>query len=1550
MKHSCLKTVTFLFAVGPLASAVEAAKKAEPKKAPAKAAPAAASKKHDAPPPPRRPVRIIKIPEWKPFRDALGKASLAEVKRAVNLEFAKIDAAATFDVAVALYVLWQEGAIGSPAGKRLDLYIKNRKVSRGMHKGNARSRTGTEVVRYARFLQTSYAMPCEGEKERANPNHLPPVYRCKGAPKDTPLSRAPEQIVPISSFTVEKRPPADVEGSGGEDQPNEKVKKERLDWLHDSTRVVPAEGKGVPKPDVFWAGKKMLATYISVAREIYGRRHVSERNDDMPIVFCSPKRVGKRGAADEWSRKEVVCSSDWRTTVGDGVADSPDWACVGSPEFLDSFVLPGGGVAGDDSGFRCRRRVFRVLQPTNELSEKAAEGEIDKMCLVMRRQTWGDDIAQRVADKEAKEKGEKPKPIKDPPQWPLTREEFLYFYGHTNKYCRANRKLTHRIDNEKWSDDVTFTCGVPRGIVESGPFEEGVQVCATTPYVDRAFPEIRRVMRDANKGRLHCWKFDRPWCKEIAKGETKKRMWISDVFDHYDIVGELRRTRDPKVLGMPDMKKITDLPTFEVTQGLAFADAAKDSGVGSVKEFCRFHGTGRRVVCGYDQKSMAQYYEVRAHEAPEGCHDGICARGQYDRGYMCAVHRSPQIFGGKKLMWVCGYDRGYFGRSKLAPAEWVCTGGKWLKSYVDPDGSRTTLRCGRRAFKFAETLAVNDIVENFDPLDGVRDWVKNHRLERRKITVTRRLQDEHSAEYQKFKGIMHGAKGVLKSAHDQVMKVFETRVIEVPAEKAFYGLGHDEKKMRHLLDAHDGRWDKVLDDKMKVLFNTLDDLRIDQAGFLGHRLTIRNYYLAHRDSHFKALQHFKDEFPKLRVLLEEGFEQTLRSGEKSAKPIKGLIGDVLGNKRAPDGQWFQEMRNALADEKRDLIMREDIPGGRGTLISAFLHFAMFNMLDHTRGITLRRAKDYFNALADHAKNAAPLSRYELLEAARTAPFAPRFHGPLFCVERLGTLPRTWDKVQKKKVIEFAPTGEHICGTSPLLLAGAVEVFADRRFKDYEARYSAAVRHGRNAKDWRVTENEREDIRLEAKNSVGGIWCYGAIPGETAKVDDASRALEPGAGSPWVVDVPKREKDDKRDGWLRCEKYQFSDEAWFLALLADEKQAERDDAGGGAAGGEAGQAMSLVGGGVESMMGKLGDVAKIVSDLGGPDLTMIKKYIDQAMELVKGVAEAAKGNMKGLTELVDKGAKAIDTLVSDETKAMVAAAATPGDATTKAVEAVKQKLAEAKTKFKDAKTAAEAKFKDLKQAAMKLKGSGGIVTALANELIGFLSKKIVGFIEPFARKLISLVMNLLQPLVVGLRTAIAGAVAGIPFGGGALVMAVNAAFDYVWSAIVDLLTNKLFGVIERMLTAGLRAVFGPIVKAIKQMVIDGVQTACQGLGISDFCPSQFAELPPKDRWLEGALACEGAPVVPTHEELNAIAAVARERLERRHQRLIEEAPQIARRFADRHFARYGHTLDSWMAMVGPAATAGQRAIAERIGREMERDVRAQLAMRRTVVKR
>ena len=82
----------------------------------------------------------------------------------------------------------------------------------------------------------------------------------------------------------------------------------------------------------------------------------------------------------------------------------------------------------------------------------------------------------------------------------------------------------------------------------------------------------------------------------------------------------------------------------------------------------------------------------------------------------------------------------------------------------------------------------------------------------------------------------------------------------------------------------------------------------------------------------------------------------------------------------------------------------------------------------------------------------------------------------------------------------------------------------------------------------------------------------------------------------------------------------------------------------------------------------------------------------------------------------------------------------------------------------------------------------------------------------------------------------------------------------------------------------------------------------------------------------------------------MASVARERLERRHNRLVEEAPQIARRFADRHFARYGHTLDSWMAMVGPAATAGQRAIAERLGREMERDMRAQLAMRRAMVRR
>jgi hypothetical protein len=871
----------------------------------------------------------------------------------------------------------------------------------------------------------------------------------------------------------------------------------------------------------------------------------------------------------------------------------------------------------------------------------------------------------------------------------------------------------------------------------------------------------------------------------------------------------------------------------------------------------------------------------------------------------------------------------------------VCVGGKWLQEYVDPDGSRTTLRCGRRAFRFAETLGVNDIVEKFDPLEGVRDWVKDHKLERKKINVTRMWKDSHGAEYKAIKGL-HGA---FKGAYEPLAKVMENHTVSVPAEKAFYNI-RGEGRMRHLLDSKDGHWDKVLDDKMKALFNTLDDLRIDQAGFLGHRLTIRNYYLAARDKHFPKLQHFKDEFPKLRTLLEEGFHQALTSRDEKAKTIKGLIHDVLDNKRAPDGQWFQEVRNALADEKHDLVMRDDIPGGRPTLVSAFLHYAMFNMLDHTRGLTLRRARDYFNALQKHAGDSPALSRYELLDMARVSPVAPKFHGPLFCVERLGTMPRKWDKVQKKKVTEFAPIGEYICGTSPLLLAGAVEVFADKRYKDYEDRYKAAVRHGRGAKDWALEKNEREELRLEAKNSVGGVWCYGATPGETAKVDDASRALEPGAGSPWVVDVPKREKDDRRDGWLRCEKYQFSDEAWFLALLSGEKEAERDEAGGGGAGGEAGQAMSLVGDGVESTMGKLGDVMKIIKDLGGPDL-----YVDQAMDIVKAIADAAKGDMGKVKELAGKAGDAVSTLISDETKAMVAAAATPGDATTKIVTEVKGKLAEAKAKLKEAAGKVESKFSELQKKARELKGSGGIVTALANELIDFLSKKIIGFVEPFARKLINLVMNLLQPMVDALKTAIGGALAGIPFGGGALVMAVNKAFEYVWSAIVDLLTNKLMGVVERLLTAGLRAVFGPIVKAVKKMVVEGVQSVCAGLGISDFCPDKFAELPAKDRWLEGALACgEGVPVVPSRAELNAIASVARERLERRHHRLVEEAPQIARRFADRHFARYGHTLDSWMAMVGPAATAGQRAIAERLGREMERDMRAANAMKRGIVRR
>ena len=73
----------------------------------------------------------------------------------------------------------------------------------------------------------------------------------------------------------------------------------------------------------------------------------------------------------------------------------------------------------------------------------------------------------------------------------LSREELLFFFGHRELFCRGDRPLTHFASPEhqlRWAE--RFTCNMSRGMLESGPFEEGVQVEKLGIDHDQAIAEV----------------------------------------------------------------------------------------------------------------------------------------------------------------------------------------------------------------------------------------------------------------------------------------------------------------------------------------------------------------------------------------------------------------------------------------------------------------------------------------------------------------------------------------------------------------------------------------------------------------------------------------------------------------------------------------------------------------------------------------------------------------------------------------------------------------------------------------------------------------------------------------------------------------------------------------------------------------------------------------------------------------------------------------------------------------------------------------------------
>ncbi|MBI3074407.1 MAG: hypothetical protein HYY84_20030 [Deltaproteobacteria bacterium] len=891
-------------------------------------------------------------------------------------------------------------------------------------------------------------------------------------------------------------------------------------------------------------------------------------------VFCAPRKTGAATqAGGGWDASKVHCSTNWVDTLGgwqpwtpssaEGdrgrlVASKapepgviPPYACFGNANMNAFATLPQGGEAGW-SGFKCRKRVFRILATDAAMNQADENKAIVNMCTEMRQQVWAEKYANINAEYQKwcrtdparvkknlclpppkTEDGDEATAKQEPlPFMLLTREEMLYFYGHREVFCRGDRSgLTHFLYNDKWAD--TFTCGIARGLLEAGPFEEGVQACAISPYVGE--PGKRgSLTRDDAKARLHCWKFTRPTCEEVSISKSKQEeldsLHRSNVFDAYDAFREYRRTQNKDVLELLDMKDAEKVRDF--TDQISYSDSEKDEGTLDVKDFCRFVGDTSKIQCGYGKASMAAWYEARKDEAPAACDSGVCARGAYKRGYMCGVFSSEKYFEGKP-QWVCGVDVGPAGQRLIAGASAVCVGGARAREFQSARGDTGSLQCYERRFKWAESQGSATIAGRLvalwpDAIRGAADEVA-----------------KDSATF--FDPWLAGGKQSL----DLRDKLLEEKA-KAAANKDANGVSNANNKLGVLV----GWWETALKkfgDTWKADTNDIVKWASDTGNTLGHRASAWKLLMS---SNLKAINDFKNlstpigtaglvgskyEYAPLGSRTGQGISLVTQSDSDDPKErkdfkvvtkdgvqqLKDLVDEVVNGNRPADDKWYAEFRSAATED----AMLRLTPESFSTALRAH---HLFEVVEKARRVVLREAKAYHQAVLRAARERKPMTRLEMHEMARTTALPAGLAGSVFCV------------AAKDRYTSTGRT-EYVCASSPLLMAGAVESFA-----------TAPLAGGPSP----TAEAEVQKLRLQAKTD----WCYGSAQGMGVYGAYSKQTLVEGAGlaSPFEMAPPESVCTERKKGasgqenacapkaksaanWLKCAGFQYSDLDWSTTV-------------------------------------------------------------------------------------------------------------------------------------------------------------------------------------------------------------------------------------------------------------------------------------------------------------------------------------------------------------------------------------------------------------------
>ena len=1488
--------------------------------------------------------------------------TLAQVKALLPQPITKLTVGA---LAAMYFVLEMEDPAGFTAFKA--------KVAKRIVVRNGKNvDTGPEIVATAADLKSRHGAPCSGQRSRVGAT-WPPHYDCKEAgPVAKPSGPTPQVLLRAQPTLAALRGDADQKKEIARE--DNALRDTRLSLFKQRDAfTVPGENLKAP-PTQFCVKGKCMTTYLQVAAALYGTAAGSDR---LPI-FCVPKSVGGK-----WPADKVECTGTWLETLNwapwkaNGEPNDPPtepvippYSCVGNPHFFDKHVvIPAGGAAGK-SGFYCRKRIFRILATKAERSTADVNANIANLCREMRQQVWGEKYKDINMDYQKwcmSAKGPKDKTLCPQlklsadgksmelpplPFMPLSREEVFYYFGHKEYYCRADRAgLTHFLYNDKWAEK--FTCGVDRGLIEAGPFEEGVQLCALSPYVGEKAPQ--GLIDSPFKARMHCWQFNRPTCEMAMldgkeKDEQKKIDSIhrSSVFDVFDVLKEYRRTRLKKIFSLLDLKDAEKLQGFNDVY--SYSDNANDEGVFGVKEFCRFVGTTKTIQCGYDKKQMESWYELRRNEVPLNCMTGVCTRGSFERGYLCGVFQAPDMFANKPY-WMCGLDIGLKGRAMLTSARAICLGGKPFQDFLSPKGEQGTMNCFERRFRWAESSESREMLERFD-------------FDKMLATAAAPVVADIQKDEPRQSALIDEA-------------IVEARKTDIPQLQAWikqhgHTLGH-RTSMRIGLTRATGV--QVVQDFLKIAITDKDIIYVDPD-------------------------------------VKKDKEAAAKTAK--AKDVNELISDFRKGDRAPDAKWlFEWFKEAVEGGNPHIARPRIVLGIRVSMLFQVLDGARKLLQKYARDYAdqvLKKAKtaNALSRLEVHERAREETFEKEGIRGnlycvpdsppsidGATSP-ASRYYA---CASSPLLVMGMVEQNTLARESEFDPSGD-----TPEDNARLLEEFREKSRKQTKSEWCYGSSKGKtpfgginNLTPLLATDlsspyqMELPTNALDRNNREYGVMFHPKEPKLwTNQIN-------------WLKCAGFQYNDEN---WQRA-----------VANKGKNGPGGSGGGGGGGDGGGAlmGLIGGFVSSLLTSALGPVGDFKKLIDDIVNPAGEFLKEWTQQFVDLAKDQWDASQEKIKDAEETMDQkieAAKAaaeqaqqdldtakVDTQAAldklrdeqqqelDKTEAEAEKSTWDGrekalQAEVKKAEAEPMAKADAAEAWKQAKEDAKAGEQEAKDTVRKakqamadalkdqevknkeeitaktqalkeakktfetttkeqtklveqlkvaegkansvIKGSAKLFDELIEAMVKMATERVMTPLSPIVRDLFGKAFSWVRRGIGLVAKGLIAAAGSIPFVGGALAALISAALDAALDAIEDLCVEQLTGIVERIVAKMVRATIPAVQKPMQQGILKQIHSACalitdrEGKSV---CPGdadqlKFAELPPEKQWLNRALACSRGPILDNMlAQIRRDAVVARQRLHEQLDDFRVKAPAIARSFIDGYFRRQGTTYEEWMAWTG-----------------------------------